>query len=170
MTIKILGAILILAACAGFGFMIAYHHRREISIMKKLICALDYLDCELQYRMYALPDLCRQTAAETDGLISHIFLRLANELEDQVSPDVRRCMHSVLAKTKDIPLATGECLQLLGDLLGRFDLQGQVKGLQNVRQACRVKLNKLMSNSEVRVRSYQTLGLCAGAAIVILLI
>lgn len=170
MSVKIFGAILILVACAGFGIIIAYNHRREISAMRKLIGALDFLDCELQYRMCALPDLCRRTAAESDGLIRQVFLKLANELEAQVSPDVRRCMHSVLAKTKDVPSATVECLQLLGDLLGRFDLQGQVKGLQSVRQACRVKLNKLMGNTEVRVRSYQTLGLCAGAAIVILLI
>jgi len=170
MGIKIIGAVLILTACAGFGLIIAFHHKREVNTLKKLIGALDFLECELQYRMSALPDLCRQTAAETDGLIQLIFMRLANELEDQISPDVRRCMQSVLAKTKDIPAVSFECLQLLGDSLGRFDLQGQLKGLQNVRQVCRGKLNKLMGNAEVRLRSYQTLGLCAGAAIVILLI
>lgn len=170
MTVKIIGAVLILAACGSFGLIIAYHHKREVGTLKKLIGALDFLECELQYRMSALPDLCRQTAAETDGIVRQVFMRLANELEDQISPDVRRCMQSVLAKTKDVPTVTVECLQLLGDSLGRFDLQGQLKGLQNVRQTCRGKLNKLMGNAEVRLRSYQTLGLCAGAAIVILLI
>lgn len=170
MTIKIIGAILILIACASFGLIIAYHHRKEVSTLKKLITALDYMECELQYRMCALPDLCRQTAAEFDGVLRSVFLQLSNELEDQISPDVRRCMQSVLAKMKDIPSVTFECLQILGDSLGRFDLQGQLKGLENVRRYCRERLNKLMGNADVRLRSYQTLGLCAGAAVVILLI
>ena len=168
-SVKIIGAVLIFAACGGWGLIIAYHHKKEVNSLKKLIAALDFLECELQYRMSALPDLCRQTAAETEGVLRQVFLRLCNELEDQISPDVRRCMQSVLAKTKDIPSVTVTCLQLLGDSLGRFDLEGQLKGLQNVRAECRVKLNKLLCNSDVRLRSYQTLGLCAGAAIVILL-
>ncbi len=170
MGFKILGAVLIFAACAGCGLIIAYHHKKEISTLKKLIAALDFLECELQYRMSALPDLCRQTAAETDGVLRQVFLKLSNELEDQISPDVRRCMQSVLVKTKEIPSASLECLRLLGDCLGRFDLQGQLKGLQTVRQECREKLRKLCCNADVRMRSYQTLALCAGAAIIILLI
>lgn len=170
MGFKILGAVLIFAACAGCGFVIAHHHKKEISTLKKLIAALDYLECELQYRMSALPDLCRLTAAETDGVLRQVFLKLSNELEDQISPDVRRCMQSALTKTKDIPSASLECLRLLGDCLGRFDLQGQLKGLQAVRQECRARLRKLCANADVRMRSYQTLALCAGAAIIILLI
>ena len=170
MGLKILGAVLIFAACAGCGLIIAYHHKKEINTLKKLIAALDFLECELQYRMVALPDLCRQTAAETDGVLRQVFLKLSNELEDQISPDVRRCMQSVLMKTKEIPSASLACLHLLGDSLGRFDLQGQLKGLQAVRQECRTRLKKLCMNADVRIRSYQTLALCAGAAIIILLI
>lgn len=138
--------------------------------MKNLIAALDYMECELQYRMCALPDLCRQTAGETDGILRKVFAALANELEDQISPNVRQCMQTVLANVKDIPGQTFHSLELLGDSLGRFDLQGQLKGLESIRQECRINLSKLMGNSETRIRSYQTLGLCAGAAIIILLI
>lgn len=170
MIMKWLGAALILAACGSFGLMIAANHKNEVKTLKKLISALDYMECELQFRMCALPDLCRQTAGETEGVLRKVFSLLANELEDQISPDVRHCMQSVLANTKDVPGQTLACLRLLGDSLGRFDLQGQLKGLETVRQECRVKLNKLMGNADVRIRSYQTLGLCAGAALVILLI
>lgn len=169
MTIKWIGAILIVASCGGFGYMIAAAHRREEKTLRKLIYALDYMECELQYRMLALPDLCRQTSQETDGILNKVFSMLALELEDQISPDVSSCMKAVTGKLKDIPTQTLESLRLLGDCLGRFDLQGQLKGLETVRQECRMKLNKLLGNSEIRIRSYQTLGICAGAALVILL-
>ena len=63
-----------------------------------------------------------------------------------------------------------DALILLGRWLGRFDLDGQLKGLDAVRQECRRHLEELNNNREVRLRSYQTLGLCAGAAIAILFI
>lgn len=169
MTVKIIGSALILFACGGFGFKMAAAHKREEKTLRNFICALDFMECELQYRMTALPDLCRQTAAETNGILKKVFYMLAVELEDQVCPDVKSCITAVTAKIKDIPHHTLEALQLLGQSLGRFDLQGQLKGLETVRTECRVKLNHLTHNSENRLRSYQTIGLCAGAALAILL-
>ena len=169
MIAKVLGACFVVLACGGFGIKIAASYRRELANLKKLIAALDFMECELQYRMSALPDLCRQTAVECDDILRRIFSALANELEDQISPDAHRCMRNVLSKIRDVPRQTEECLLLLSMRLGRFDLQGQLRGLELTRQECRTKLNKLTGNSDVRIRSYQTLGLCAGAALVILL-
>ena len=167
--IKWIGASFIILACGGFSFMLASSYRKEERTLKSLIYALDYMMCELQFRMSALPDLCRQTARECDGVLRQVFSQLAIELEEQISPDVSRCMSTVLAKKMDIPLQTRAALELLGHNLGRFDMNGQLKGLENVRQECRVKLNKLVGSKENHLRSYQTLGLCAGAALVILL-
>lgn len=170
MLTKWIGSILIIIASGGFGIMIAVNYKREISVLKQLISALDYMECELQFRMYALPELCRLTANECDGVIRHVFSKLAIELEDQISPDVASCLRTVLTQVPNIPQQTMECFRYLGDCLGRFDLNGQLKGLETVRQECRTKLSKLSANSDIRARSYQTIGLCAGAAIVILLI
>lgn len=164
-----IGAGMIILGCGGFGVMIAASYRKELNALKKLIAALDFMECELQYRMSALPDLCRQTAANCDGVIRNVFSSLASELEDQISPDVQQCMQSVLGRTKAVPSQTAEALSQLGNSLGRFDLQGQLRGLESARQECRVKLNKLSGNADVRIRSYQTLGICAGAALAILL-
>lgn len=169
MMLRWIGACLVILGCGGFGVMIAASFRKELTSLKKLIAALDFMECELQYRMSALPDLCRQTAANCDGVLRQIFSSLAAELEDQISPNVQQCMKSVLSKTKDVPTQTAEALLQLGNSLGRFDLQGQLKELESARQECRVKLNKLSGNADVRIRSYQTLGICAGAALAILL-
>ena len=170
MSIKVFGAVLIIAACGGFGFKIASSHLKEEKSLRQLVALLDYMECELQYRLTSLPTLCRQAAAEGDGQLHGVFLHLADELEDQISPDVERCMTAALRKSKDLPGYTYNAMVMLGRSLGRFDLDGQLKGLEVVRQQCRRDLEKLCSNKEVRLRSYQTLGLCAGAAMAILLI
>ena len=170
MIMKVIGALMILGVSGWVGFRIAAEQRREESIQQQLIAALDYMQCELQYRRTALPELCRKAAAETTGKLREVFLNLSHELEDQISPDVQLCMHAALVRCKSLPTTVISCLQLLGQTLGRFDLDGQLLGFEAVRQTCRLKLDALRCNRDVRLRSYQTLGLCAGAALVILFI
>lgn len=170
MTIKLIGALLVIAGCGWVGFRIAAAQRREEKTLRQLIAVLDYMECELQYRLTPLPTLCRQAAAECSGTLCQAFLTLAIELEDQIAPDVELCVRAALNKTSDMPRLTRDALDLLGRSLGRFDIEGQLVGLEGVRQECRRNLEGLTQNRDVRLRSYQTLGLCAGAALVILFI
>lgn len=170
MMLKGIGALLVVAGCAGVGMKLASTHRREESTLRKLIAALDYMECELQYRLLPLPELCRQTAGECDGILHRVFLSLAVELEQQVAPDATLCLRAALAREKAVPEQTAQALLLLGSSLGRFDLEGQLTGLETVRGECRSRLTRLTAGGEGRVRSYQTLGLCAGAALAILLL
>lgn len=170
MGLKAIGIVFILAGCGGFGFKLAYNHIKEERNLRTFIRVLDYMECELQYHMTPLPDLCRQAAAEADGMIRKAFYLLATGLEDQITPNVEQCMVSVLSKNNDMPGLTRSAMDLLGKSLGRFDLEGQLKGLESVRQECRRSLNELTQDRDTRLRNYQTLGLCAGAALAILLI
>lgn len=95
---------------------------------------------------------------------------LADELDAQVSPNVRICMSSALDR---LEIRSGNLyglLEALGRSLGAFDLPGQLRALENTKLQCREILGKMLEGKESRVRSYQTLGLCAGAALVILFI
>ena len=170
MTVKLVGAMLIVAGCGGFGMLIAANYRREERALRQLLGCLDYMECELQYRLTPLPELCRQAAKESAGPVRAVFAALAEELEDQISPDAERCASAALARVKDLPSSARRCLSQLGASLGRFDLPGQLKGLEGVRAACRAELERLGKNRDVRLRSYETLSLCAGAALAMLLL
>lgn len=166
--LKWFGAIMIIIGCGSVGFAMSAAHRREEKHLRQLIGALDFMQCELQYRLTPLPDLCRQTAGQCTGSLRALFQALACELEDQISPDVFHCMNAALARNHNLPTHTAEALRSLGRTLGRFDLDGQLLGLENARYNCRQTLEQLSENREVRLRSYQTLSLCAGAALAIL--
>lgn len=167
---KLLGAVMVIAACGGFGFKIAAAHIKEERTLRQLTGVLDFMECELQYRMTPLPELCRQAAGESCGVLSKVFLSLSHALEDQISPDVLTCVNSVLNSQENLPDLTRAAIEQLGQTLGRFDIPGQLKGLEAVRQECRRQLEQLNRNKDVRLRGYQTLGLCAGAALAILLL
>lgn len=169
MILKLIGSLLIVAACGSVGFYAAAACRREEKILRQFIFCLNFMECELQYHLTSLPDLCRQTAAKSDGPLKAFYVNLATELEDQISPDTERCVMAALAKVKDMPGMTGEAIMMLARTLGRFDIQGQLSGIDETRQECCRKLEELTQNKTLRLRSYQTLGLCAGAALAILL-
>lgn len=169
MSYKWIGAILIIFSCGGFGIGLARAHRREESALRQLVSALDLMECELQYRLTPLPELCRQAGLESRGCVRTVLLRLSEELDAQIAPEVSSCMQAALSAVRDIPAATGAALERMGSTLGRFDLQGQLKGLEALRGECRRSLEELARNKDQRLRGYQTLGFCAGAALVILL-
>ena len=170
MTMKLVGAFLIILGCGGFCFHVAFSQKREEHLLQQLIHILDYITCELQYRHTVLPDLCKQAAKERYGVLSRVFLELSKELEQQIAPDVSVCMRAALSRVTDIPDQLERILLNLGCSLGRFDLDGQLVDLDMVKHQCREKLSSLHLNRDTRLRTYQTLGLCAGAALVILFI
>lgn len=167
---KFFGAMLIVFGCASFGFRLCAGVKREELALRQLIAALDYIQCELQYRMTPLPDLCRQAGLQQDNRIGEYFCNLSKELDSHMSCDVFNCVKSALDETAELPCRCVKALELLGSTLGRFDAQGQILGLEAVRSHCRSELDALSANQDERLRSYQTLGLCTGAALAILFV
>lgn len=169
MSVKWFGAMVIIFACSAVGFSVAAAYRREERTLRQLIGALDYMACELQYRLTPLPELCRQAAQECTGTVGTVLSRLSEELNAQMMPDAEGCIRAALegcAVTDRLRAS----FSLLGSTLGRFDLEGQLQGLEAVRSHCRRELDELSSGRDARLRSYQTLGVCAGAALAILLV
>ena len=80
------------------------------------------------------------------------------------------CVNVVLENFSSISPIVKDQLLTLGNSIGRFDVDGQVKGMESVRHECERNLQLLQDNRENRLRNYQTLGLCAGAALAILLV
>ena len=167
---KILGAVLILTACGGMGISLAANHRQKEILLRQLITALEFMIAELQYRQTPLPQLMQMCGEETNGPVSKMFITMARELERQLVPDAASCMQLVTEQMPKLPDIVLERMLLLGRSLGRFDIVGQISGLQALSQLCRRDLDGLLVNREARLRGYMTLGLCAGIALVIIFI
>ena len=69
-----------------------------------------------------------------------------------------------------LALPTKQFLRDLGRSLGRFDLDGQLREIEFLKENVSSAFSKLTTEQDARLRSYQTLGLCAGAALAILLL
>lgn len=167
MNLKWIGAMLVMAGCGGMGFAIAAAYRAEQRQLEQLIRGLEVMRWELQYRLTPLPELCRLAGKETGGALGEVFRNLARELDRQTEPDAAGCMRRVL-RAGELSPAMRHALLQLGRSLGRYDLPGQIQGLQAVERWCRLEARRLEKDRAVRLRGYRALGLCAGAALVIL--
>ena len=170
MNTKWFGAAMVFLACGGFGFSIAASYRREIMVLRQLEYMINLMESELSYRLTPLPDLCKKVGKNVGGLPRRVLEGLARELERQICPDVSSCMHSVLAQTEYLPRSAERIFTRLSTSLGEYDLPGQLKGLESVRQNCTRMLLRMDDHREQRLRGYQTLGICAGVALVIIFI
>ena len=169
MYIRLLGAFLVLAGCGGYGVMMAINHRRETAVLRQLSDVADKMISELECRLTPLPELCQFASQQSNGALSRYFAELAKIMDEQVSPDIAECTMVAISRISGIPTYTATHLQALGQTLGRFDLVGQINALQQCRQSCLRQLEVLEFQQPQRMRSYQTLGFCAGAALAILL-
>lgn len=167
---KWFGAILIIISCSGCGFAIAAGKRREERLLCQMTGILQFMETELQYRLTPLPELCRMAAGETKGILRNVFMNLHRELNWRKLPDAGSCMYAAIQRSGEIPARVRRLLVQLGHTLGRFDLPGQLQGIQAVRKRCEESLGSIRKNREERLRSYQTLGVCAGMALAIILI
>ena len=168
--LKLLGALFIICGCGGVGFSLAQSHRREEKALSQLAQALNWMSWELSYRMPELASLCSDVSEQCEGAVGEVFTNLSLELRQQVTPDAALCMQAAINKTPRLPSMAGKLLLQLGQTLGRFDLQGQLSGLSACEAQCQAELLKIRSNSQLRLRNYQTLGLCAGIGLVIVLL
>lgn len=168
MSVKLIGALLIISSCGFFGFATAAGYRREEVYLRQMIGALDDMQSELQYRLTPLPELCRQASNRTGGTVGKVFASITEELERQIRPDVESCIQVALSAFPELPTRVSDGFLQMGTSFGRFDMEGQLRCLESTRASCCRALDHMAENRDNRLRSYQTLGLCVGAALAIL--
>lgn len=170
MEYKWFGAILVIGGCGGFGFAVAGEALRREKLLRQMLENLDFMESEIRYRLTALPELFQLCALRSGGTLRRLFLDLAGELDKHTAPRVETCLRAALDRQPGIPARVRGIVYQLGKSLGRFDLPGQLQGIEAAKAGCKRELRDLERNREQRLRSYRTLGLCAGAALAVLLI
>lgn len=168
--LRLIGAGMIVSACGAFGLGLAAQYRREIATLRQFIQCVEFMQREMEYHLTPLPELCRDAGTHSSGILRKYWEQIAFEMESQIAPDVPSCMEAAAGKVSPLPKHTAAAMEMLGRSMGSYDLAGQQQALMSVHQYCEELLGNLEANKTQRIRNYQTLGLCAGAALAILFI
>lgn len=167
MIYRIIGALFVFGGCGGFGFVMASSCRREQRQLHCFLRAVEFMLCELEYRATPLPQLCRRAAEVSGGAVGQVLQEIARRMELSLDADAAASVEAALANLHPGGYLD-ELFCNLGQTLGAFDLEGQRRGLESALGLAQQMLRRHQRERSSRVRSYQTLGLCAGAALAIL--
>ena len=167
---KWVGSVLVFAGCGGFGLSMAGAYIRRERTLVQFIRMLEEMECELRYRLTRLPQLCMIAGKNSSGLLKKVIIRFAKELENRISPDPASCMEQILEGCSVPDDDLRYLFVELGRALGRFDLEGQLKGIGHMKELCSYYLEMERMGKRERILCYRNLGFCAGAALVILLV
>ena len=166
---KTIGALMIVCGFGGIGMLFARYQKTDAILLRELSRILERMRSELEYRLTPVPDLLRIGGQNASEPLRRLFSDLAGMLDTQCAADASEAMEAILSDDRQFPSETRQQLYLLAETLGCYDLNGQVRGLQDCRNECIHQLELLENNQQQRLRSYRTLGFCTGAALAILL-
>lgn len=170
MTLRWIGAVCIITGCGSWGFSLAKAYRKQEVLLEQLYFLIKNMRWELAYRLTQLPDLCADAGRSTSGPLRRIFHALSKKLEAGSETDAARCMSLVLQENSNLPPKVKRILRHLGKILGRYDLEGQLQGMDMVILECEQEKKLLTEERDIRMKSYRTLGICAGLALAVLFI
>ena len=168
MTVKWIGAIFVFFSSASVGYIKAALYRKEERYLADFVRILDFMTCELEYRLSPLPQICNSASEMTSGCLKEVFYLLSAELENQVSPNARCCLQIAMSNVKDIPPKLRRILEIFSESVGCYDLDGQLLQIAAVREQCIAELDLIHTEGKEHMRTNQTLWICAGAGLAIL--
>ena len=170
--LKLLGVLLVVVGSAAFGFGSASGIRRQIRLLQELIARLQDMKSQIAYRMTPLPELLEQMAVACHTELAAFFTAFAENMTGNMLMSVPVAASMALECTHNLPLdAEGqETLRTFCQSLGLYDLDGQLAALNLAQTRLQQQLDTLEASKRARCRSYQTIGVCAGLAIAVILV
>ena len=167
--LRLLGAALVTLSASLVGFGFARGVRRQCAQLEGLLWALDFMQAELSSRLTPLPQLlsaCRQrdvalffeAAGRALSVPPGCTVPVSFKRGFQASPGLSPGQEAV------------QTLYGLSTALGRFDLESQLAAIERAKGSITSVLLQLQAQKRARCRSYETIGICAGLALAVILL
>lgn len=170
MWLRLIGACAITVSSAGFGLRAAWEYRLRLRLLRDFISCLEEMQQQLRQNLLPLPQLVCIASELGQGTIYRIMAGFYTALIDPEAEDIPGCMRKALSSFRDLHPDIRRLLVQLGRCLGKFDLTGQLKGMEDVKTAAQKQLLTMEHEQNRNVRCYRTLGIFGGMALAVLLL
>lgn len=167
--LRLAGALLVAGGMSALGFLAAGGLGRRVRALRALAVALELMERELSFRLTPMPELLEGLARRAPPPADGLFARCRAGLERLGETSLGELWREGLA---ELPL-TGEeraLLEGLGEVLGRYDGEGQRAALSEARTALARALEEAQAERTRLGRVYRVTGTAAGAALAVLLL
>ena len=170
--LRLVGALLLTVGAAGLGLCAAWQLRDRVRSLRSLVGGLEILDRELSFRRTAMPELMERTARQAGAPACYLFARCRDHLEELGERSFSQIWARAVAEEPELLLAEEERAALLelGEILGRYDADGQIAALKRAEETLKACLTRAKEDRRRLGRVYTALGAGSGAMLAILLL
>lgn len=170
--IMLKAGLLILLFCTStiIGVLISKKYSNRVKILKDLHNALNMFEVKINFSFETIPEIFNEIAERIDGVAGKIFSDTVKNIEKnnvfagEAWELAVKCNGACLKKD-DI-----SCIQSLGKLLGKTDVDGQVNQIQLVCAFLDKQINEADEEKHKNEKMYQKLGAIVGLMLVIVLV
>lgn len=171
--VKLIGAVLIMAATTHLGWQVAGTYARRPRHLRHLQTGLAVLQTEIEYGATPLPDALAATARAAGPQVGLIFQRTATLLQKGGGMTAGDALRNALAQTQGqtaLAQPDQEVLLALAAVLGSTGRQDQVRHLALARQRLAGEEARAEEHRQRYERLARYLGVLSGAALVLIFI
>ena len=122
--IQWIGAICVVGACGACGFSMAASYTGLQRCLQQLQNGLELMQCQMEYQMTELPELCAILASACTGPVGKFFGTLGQELRRGDVSEAPTCVALTLARDRELPEACRSLLSQLARVWGSWTWPG----------------------------------------------
>lgn len=167
---KIIGTVIVIGACLSIGQRKVNAARRELFTLSDLIAGVRVMRAELTSWLCPMEDLLRQAAEHTGPEASAFFLCCAESLSKLNENSFSELWSKACETILSIPAEGRRQLEMLGDSLGRYELEEQLAACDRYLRDTEEEADKLRAKLPELRKLTLALSAAAGAFLCLLII
>lgn len=170
--VKLMGAVLLIAACGYAGWNISRHYANRPRELRQFMAALQMLETEIIYAATPLPDALSGIAARVDPRVASFFRQVVQELKSNRGCSAREAWTGALEKYRpgsDLDQGDLGILNSLGNCIGMSDREDQGKHLRLALEQLKIAHAAAEETAARNVKLWNYAGLLGGLVIVLAL-
>lgn len=158
----------IVLSAGSVGFGMACSVKKKIGILRQMVRALQLLRNEIAFCGTPLPQAFALMAASCEGLLGQQFEAIAKTMDKHPWMTAAEAMRQSKSVIQDLTVES--LLNELTEGLGKYDLEAQLQAISFAKNRTDTLLLQAEQEQNSKSKLYETLGICAGLSIAILLI
>jgi stage III sporulation protein AB len=168
---KIIGALLVMVAGTGAGWIYSLLLKKRVEILSSLIQCFQWLETEVGYATVPLAEAFGRISGRVEAETGLLFSGFTAELNSEQGLTADEAWQQSLAKCQDRLALQREDWALLEDFgrtLGSTDREHQLNAIRQTLEKLKLQAAAAVANREKNERLYRYLGM-AGSALIVLL-
>ncbi len=168
---QFLGMAFVVCGTSAMGLRMAWAVRREIQVLEQLTSQLQTMRGEISYHRTPLPQVMAQLSNQSKGGVANFWKEVGTYLKSGAVSTVFEGVRLGLSHMPATQFSTTveNILKALARGLGQFQLETQVGAIDLALERLEKTTDRCRREQAGRVKSYCTLGICGGLAMVIML-